>query len=193
MLDALLIYILSATMRLQIGPARWRSLLFSTLLCTGALAKKDKPAVVTTTFDFVPVDVQYFDDSDTLLFEDRIGREVYRSEDAGESWKPVADVPQGKLLELVMHPYDNKRAYIITEERTQWMTSDRGKSWEEFYTDSQASVFRKALTFHAGDPNRIIFNGMDCTGIFCEEVVSPDSGALLNMVADQESTDYVHY
>ena len=149
--------------------------------------------MVTTTFDFVPVDVQYFDDSDTLLFEDRIGREVYRSEDAGESWKPVADVPQGKLLELVMHPYDNKRAYIITEERTQWMTSDRGKSWEEFYTDSQASVFRKALTFHAGDPNRIIFNGMDCTGIFCEEVVSPDSGALLNMVADQESTDYVHY
>jgi len=158
-------------MRLQtvIG---WQGLLLSSLFYTSSAAKKDEPSITTTEFKFIPWGLEYFDDSDTVLFEDRTGRQVYRSEDAGESWKPVSSVPQGNLLELQMHPYDNKRAYIITEDKTHWKTKDRGKTWEEFKTDSFASIFRTALTFHAGDPDRIIFNAMDCTGIFCEETVS---------------------
>ncbi|KAG9240971.1 hypothetical protein BJ878DRAFT_429139 [Calycina marina] len=74
------------------------------------------------------------------------------------------------MLEVVMHPYDNKRAFVITEDKTHWKTSDRGKSWQEWKTDSLASIFREALTFHAGDADRMIFNAMDCTGIFCEEI-----------------------
>lgn len=157
-------------MRLYTG---WQSLLLPALLCTSAAsAKKDKPSVHLTNFPFWPYNVQYFDDSDVLLFEDANDHVVYRSQDAGVSWDMVAGVPAGKLLEMVMHPYDNRRAYIITNERSHWMTQDRGETWEEFYTDSQASVFRQALTFHAGDPDRILFNGMDCTEIFCEELVS---------------------
>jgi hypothetical protein len=157
-------------MRLQIATG-WRSLLFGTLFCTGTLAKKDAPGVSVTEFKFIPWNVQYFDDSDSMLFEDGIARVVYRSENAGESWKPVDTVPQGELLELSMHPFDNKRAYIIGGDKKHWMTDDRGKTWEEFQTDSPASLFREALTYHAGDPDRIIFNAMDCTGIFCEELV----------------------
>ena len=81
-------------------------------------------------------------------------------------------MPQGKLLEIQMHPFDNKRAYIITEEQTHWKTLDRGKTWQEFTTDYDASLFREALDYHAGDPDRIIFNGMKCEGIFCQEIVS---------------------
>jgi hypothetical protein len=157
---------------MRLHTAGWRSLLVSALLCTNsASAKKDKPSVHLSNFPFWPYNVQYFDDSDVLLFEDKNDRVVFRSEDAGVTWDKVSDVPAGKLLEMTMHPYDNKRAYIITDERSHWLTKDRGKTWEEFYTDALASMFRAALAFHAGDPDRIIFNGMDCTGIFCEELV----------------------
>lgn len=158
-------------MRLQ--PDRgWRSLLFSSLLLTGAWAKKDKPSIKGRKFDFIPYNINYFDDSDVLLFEDGISHDVWRSDNAGEEWEKVKDVPEGKLLELAMHPYDKKRAYIITNERTHYKTSDRGKSWQEWTADTPASIFREALNFHGGDPDRIIFNAMDCTGIFCEETVS---------------------
>ena len=155
-------------MRLHTG---WQSLLLPALLCTSTVAKKDKPSVHAANFPFWPYNVQYFDDSDVLLFEDVNDHIVYRSENAGVDWDKVSDVPYGKMLEMTMHPYDNQRAYIITNERSHWMTKDRGKTWQEFYTDSQASLFREALTFHAVDPDRIIFNGMDCTGVFCEELV----------------------
>ncbi|KAG0647921.1 Carboxypeptidase Y receptor [Hyphodiscus hymeniophilus] len=152
-------------------PTGWRSFLVSGLLCaSSAAAKKDKPSVSTTSFPFWPNGVSYFDDSDVLLFEDVNDRVVFRSTDAGVTWDKVSKVPAGKAMELIMHAYDNKRAYIITPDSSHWMTNDRGDTWEEFYTDSQASAFREALTFHAKDPDRIIFNGMDCTGIFCQEL-----------------------
>jgi hypothetical protein len=153
-------------------PTGWRSLLLSGLLYgSSAAAKKDKPSVHLSNFSFWPNNVNYFDDSDVLLFENTNDRTVYRSEDAGVSWAKVPGAHEGKLVEIKMHPYDNKKAYIITTERSHFMTKDRGETWEEFYTDSQASLFREPLLFHAGDPDRIIFNGMDCTGLFCDELV----------------------
>jgi len=153
-------------------PTAWRSLLVSGLLCaSSATAKKDKPSVHLTNFPFWPRNVNYFDDSDVLLFEDANDHVVFRSTDAGVSWDKVSDVPSGKLVEMIMHPYDNKKAYIITNEQSHWRTKNRGETWEEFNTNGFASAFRDALTFHAGDPDKIIFNGMECTGIFCEELV----------------------
>lgn len=104
------------------------------------------------------------------MFEDRVSRNAYISTNAGETWEMV-NRGKGTIVELQMHPFDNKRAYLITEAKEHWMTSDRGKTWTEFATGRLASMFRAAMTFHAGDPDRIIFNGMDCTGIFCDEIV----------------------
>ena len=150
--------------------AGWPSLLFSTLLCTGAWAKKEKPSVKSKKFDFIPHNVNYFEDSDVLLFEDNLNNDVYRSTDAGATWDKI-DEGKGKMLEISMHPFDKKRAYIITVEKTHYKTSDQGKTWEKFEADAQATIFNTALTYHAGDPDRIIFNAMDCTGIFCSELV----------------------
>ncbi|TVY82233.1 Vacuolar protein sorting/targeting protein [Lachnellula suecica] len=152
-------------MRLQ-----WRDLLLSSVLFRGSWAKKDAPSINTAEFKFVPFNLNYFEDSDVVLFEAELERNVYRSADAGVTWDKVDGVPDGRLLELTMHPFDHQRAYIITTETTHWRTSDRGKTWEEFSTDAPATIFREALTYHAGDPDKIIFNGMDCTGIFCEEM-----------------------
>ncbi|CAD6451622.1 4f5da8aa-a384-4053-8299-a29c712be5fe [Sclerotinia trifoliorum] len=157
-------------MRLRSSETGWRCLLISTLLCTGAWGKKDAPGVSYAKLEHIPHNLQYFDDSDVLLYEDRVDAVVWRSADAGETWKKIDAVPAGKMLEISMHPYDPKRAYIITSERSHWATKDRGEHWEEFHTESQASIFRPALNYHATDMDRILFNAMDCTGIFCEEL-----------------------
>lgn len=151
---------------------RLGSFLYSAILLTGAWAKKEKPDVKSQKFDFLPLNVNYFEDSDVLLFVDGNSHNVYRSEDAGVNWNMVKGGPEGKMMDMVMHTYDKKRAYIMSSELTHWQTKDRGKTWEEFHADSLASIFRNALEFHAGDPDRIIFNAMDCSGIFCEELVS---------------------
>jgi photosystem II stability/assembly factor-like uncharacterized protein len=164
-------------MRFGSSEIGWRSLLLSTLLYTGAWGKKDAPGVHYTKLPHVALNLIYFEDSDVVMYEDKIDGVVWRSENAGESWKKVEAAPEGKLLGLVLHQYDPKRAYIITSESTHWATKDRGATWEKFFTDYQASIFRTpALAFHAEDPDRIIFHAMDCTGIFCEELVGSSGG-----------------
>lgn len=153
----------------------WRSWAVASLLLSSAstsVAKKDKPDITANVFEHVPQNLQYFEDTDVILFQDFQTNVVYRSGDAGETWKVVKDIPEGDAWDLWMHPYDNKRAYVLTRESTHWYTNDRGASWEEFFTDAEPSMTRKPLAFHAGDPDKIIFHGVDCAGIFCEDVVS---------------------
>jgi photosystem II stability/assembly factor-like uncharacterized protein len=149
----------------------WRSVLIASLLLTPTVAKKDEPKITSTKFEAAPQNLQYFEDSNVVLFQDYEKNVVYRSDDAGESWKIISNVPEGKAWDLWMHPYAKDRAYILTKEKTHWATKDRGQSWEEFFTDAEPSMFRKPLAFHAGDPDKIIFHGQDCGGIFCEELV----------------------
>jgi hypothetical protein len=166
-------------MRLQ-----WRNLLLSSALFGGAWAKKDEPGVDIKKFDFIPSNLNYFEDSDVILFEDEISRNVWRSEDAGVTWGVVDGIPKQKTLLVVMHPSDAKRAYALTNGRSHWMTDDRGKTWEEFYTDALVTLWRSPMAFHGTDPDRIIFNGMTCTGIFCEEMVRNLLGYIHPQVAN---------
>ena len=152
----------------------WQSLLLLTSIINSlpsCLAKKDGPGIKVTQVPHLPFNLQYFEGSDVVLYEDEIESNVYYSEDAGETWETARGVPPGKMLELSMHPFDNQRAYIITPEATHWKTEDRGKTWTGFFTDAEPTLFREALVYHAGDPDRILFNAMDCAGIFCEELV----------------------
>lgn len=132
---------------------------------------KDEPTFVVQQFDHYPQNLNYFDQSEVILFQDISTQNVWRSADGGASWKIIDDVPEGKSYSLVMHEYDKNRAYILTESVTHWRTDDQGKTWKTFFTDAEFSIFRSEIfNFHAGDPDRIIFNGMDCKGIFCDEV-----------------------
>lgn len=173
--------------------AGWRALLTSTLLYSSAWAKKGSPSIKSTKVDNPAFNLQYFDDSNVVMFQDELARAVYRSDNAGEDWKKVDKIPEKAAVELLMHPYDNKRAYIITSGSTHWATNNRGESWEEFFTDAQPSYFREALTFHASDPDRIIFNGMDCTGIFCEELVGWLVHFSLMDYTDTVQLDFVYH
>ncbi|CAN8098715.1 unnamed protein product [Discula destructiva] len=132
---------------------------------------KDEPAFTVKEFDHAPRNLNYFDQSDIIVFHDVQTRDVWRSPDGGETWKLVDEVDSGKAYGLVMHEFDNKRAYILSDSSHHWYTDDQGETWKTFFTDSEYNIFRSDIfNFHAEDPDRIIFNGMDCRGIFCDEV-----------------------
>lgn len=137
-----------------------------------AFGKDVQPRLKLTKFDFMPYSVNYFSESDVLLFIDPLSNDVYHSTDAGESWSIPKDIPRGIVVSLVMHPWSPMRAYIITEDQEHWTTDDRGQTWRSFIVDRFPSLYRDVMVFHAGDPDKIIWNGMDCSGIFCDEVVS---------------------
>lgn len=153
------------------GALQVAAFLASALWAIPLQAKNDRPSFHTKAFENIPKNLNYFPDSDVVLFQDVDDNNVFRSEDSGVTWERVRDVPDGKAWMLYMHQFDPKRAYILTEGTRHYRTSDRGKTWLSFDSGAEMSMFRPdILQFHASDPDRIIFNGMACQGIFCQEV-----------------------
>ncbi|PHH65508.1 hypothetical protein CDD81_2288 [Ophiocordyceps australis] len=153
------------------GSLPWPSVLLWLVGCVALVLAADKtPAMSASTFDHPPLFLNYFAGSDSVVFLDVHGGNVYHSANAGAEWKRVDAVAEGKSLFLVMHAFEPSTAFILTASDTHYKTVDRGKSWSAFKTGSLPSKFQpEILVFHADDPNRIIFNGMDCKGIFCDE------------------------
>ncbi|KAL0939268.1 vacuolar protein sorting protein [Colletotrichum truncatum] len=151
--------------------ASWRILL-SVLTWTAAVHAKDEPTIKVTTTKHPPINLNYFEDSDVILYHDVSERNIYRTEDAGVTWNKIKDIPDDKVALFTMHEFDKNRAYVITEGKEHYKTTDRGKTWEKFDSVVDTSYFQGAdiLHFHASDPDRVIFGGMECAGIFCEEV-----------------------
>ncbi|KAF5011665.1 hypothetical protein FDECE_2240 [Fusarium decemcellulare] len=157
-------------MRSAAGAAfSWRVLLLS-LLWTAVLAKKDEPKIESKTVEHPPLNLNYFEDSDVIVFQDIEERNIYRSDDAGFTWDKVSGIPDGNAAFLYLHPFESQTAFVLTKDRKHYKTEDRGKTWSEFESSSMPSLFQpEILVFHASDPKRIIFNGMNCDGIFCDE------------------------
>ncbi|KXX75224.1 Vacuolar protein sorting/targeting protein 10 [Madurella mycetomatis] len=155
------------------GALQAAALLASALWATPLAAKDDGPTLSTQAFENIPKNLNYFADSDVVLFQDADANNVYRSDDAGAKWERVDAVPEGAAWLLYMHEYDSNRAYILTEGTHHFRTTDRGKTWDKFESGAEMSMFRHdILQFHAADPDRIIFNGMVCQGIFCREIAT---------------------
>jgi photosystem II stability/assembly factor-like uncharacterized protein len=131
-------------------------------------AKKDAPRITHADFKRPLLNLFYFDDTDILLGIDSDARSVYRSTNAGEDWKLVAG-SKDDALDVLPHPYDNKRAYVIGKDHQNWITTDQGETWRKFGTDAVPQIFRQPLTFHGRDPKKAIFQGQVCTGWECKE------------------------
>ncbi|KAI9740380.1 MAG: vacuolar protein sorting/targeting protein PEP1 [Cirrosporium novae-zelandiae] len=142
----------------------------------GSCAKKDGPRIVKTPFENPVSSLFYFDDSDSLLMLDRAAQNVYRSGDAGESWKLVeqdSDTTRpikGQALDIFQHKYDNKKAYILSDGDTHWKTNDQGKTWKPFQMPAMPLGFRSPFSFHAGNSDKLMFTGAECEGFQCEEL-----------------------
>ena len=138
-----------------------------------AHAEEDEPRILKSTpFDTRPVNLQYFEDSGTILVLELEQGILWRSDDAGKNWKIPEEIKKGQARMFWLHPNDKQRAYVFGNELKHWVTTDRGKSWKEFDLPDGAgpSDFHIPLAFHAGNPEKVIFNAQECRSILCDEL-----------------------
>ncbi|KAI1373608.1 Oligoxyloglucan reducing end-specific cellobiohydrolase [Hypoxylon crocopeplum] len=152
----------------------WSAILFlTTLLWTASVVRAgDGPTIVASEFANPPYNLNYFKGTNVVLFQEVYGRTVWRSADGGTTWSKAEGIDHEKAAALVMHEYDGDRAYVLTRGNIHWKTHDRGETWQTFFTDAYTSEFADTalMIFHPADPDKILFNGMECEGI-CEELV----------------------
>lgn len=143
------------------------------LLCFSlVLAKKDSPKVDETPFKSLPTNLFYFENSEVVIVHDTLPGIIYRSEDAGATWKKVKEIIEGQSLEVVPHPFNNKVAVAVGTARTHWVTQDQGATWTSFKTEGDAMLGGSPVKFHASDPDRMIFMTTECEGFACTLKVS---------------------
>lgn len=131
-----------------------------------AEAKKDAPRIKSTKFDSQFDRYFYFDDSDILLAVHANAGKVYRSTDAGGKWEVVAGDGEREAIDVIPHPWDRTRAYMVGLQHTHWVTTDQGQTWRQYETDAIA----RAIAFHGRDPKKIMFQGQVCLGLRCKDV-----------------------
>lgn len=141
-------------------------LLLGLCLCLqfATAAKSNGPLVSETRFDSVPVNLFYFDDSHVVIVEDFWTGKVFRSADSGSTWTNVTDIDykSSSGTKITPHPYNNKVAVALGEEKTHWITKDQGASWQKFYTEHPTAWLAQPLSFHASDADKFIINTMGC-------------------------------
>ncbi|KAI0815655.1 hypothetical protein GGR55DRAFT_355937 [Xylaria sp. FL0064] len=156
----------------------WWTALFvlATFLSTASTVHaKDEPTIVVNEFDSLPNIPEYFPGSNVLVFREiEKPHTIWRSTDGGATWDKAKGIDHDKSSALIMHKYDPDRAYVLTYGNVHWKTADKGKTWKKFYTDAYTSdfpdTFGRWMTFHADDPDKILFTGMECEGLWCDEV-----------------------
>ncbi|SCZ93735.1 BZ3500_MvSof-1268-A1-R1_Chr6-3g08852 [Microbotryum saponariae] len=123
------------------------------------------PGLVTHqsfTFPGYVIDQAYFGDSHTILaFTDK--NRVWESQNEGFSWRQASE---GKhFVAMTMHAYAKDRAYLITDTRTVYYTSDRGITWNTFTAPTDPNGLGiPLLDFHPLRSDWLIWTGQQsCT------------------------------
>ncbi|GMK59242.1 hypothetical protein CspeluHIS016_0702570 [Cutaneotrichosporon spelunceum] len=123
------------------------------------------PEVTTTRFKQFPKKLFYFDDSPVVLLHES-DSSLQRSTNEGKTWSPVEQVTE--VFKLIEHPFSKEIAFVIGKNQKHWVTHDRGETWLSFETERMASRSATPLSFHAKQPDWILFQGTACekgTGI----------------------------
>ncbi|KAJ9228413.1 hypothetical protein DTO027B5_7688 [Paecilomyces variotii] len=147
------------------------SCLLLALVAQPSTAKKsDGPKITATQFDHEPINLFYFEDSDTVIFQDADTSDIYRSFDGGEKWEVVDDEDskmKGNVWTVIPHPNDKTKAYILGTQGRHWVTTDQAKTWRPFELSVIPLLMRSPLSFHGRDSNKVIFQGEECAGFHC--------------------------
>ncbi|KAJ6476355.1 Oligoxyloglucan reducing end-specific cellobiohydrolase [Mycena sanguinolenta] len=98
----------------------------------------------------------FFPNSTSAVRFSREVRTLYVSHDTGRSWKQQTGMPGSMVDDVILHPFDDKMAFIITTPRdptvaqTHYRTEDNGHSWIPFDLPP-SPAHRISLSFHS-DP-----------------------------------------
>ncbi|KAI5120439.1 hypothetical protein M0805_009901 [Coniferiporia weirii] len=135
-------------------------LLLSLILALVALAQD--PHISYTKFSSDPTPLYFFENSTAVLYLDSSERAVYVSHDGGKSWAET-DTPRAEAFRILLHPFDNHYAFILSKGKSHYRTSDRGQTWQEFFAPGMSGSLPQ-WNFHS-DPKKsgyILYSGMDC-------------------------------
>lgn len=138
----------------------------------GSVAAKDDPTVGETKLASPPSSVFYFDDSDVVIVQDSRPGIVYRSTDAGATFHKAKGINEGEPLLINAHPHNNKVAIVIGAKKTHWITKDQGETWSPFTIEHMPQLNAAVISYHATDPDKIIFHVDSCNGFDCSTQVS---------------------
>ncbi|KAK6336356.1 vacuolar protein sorting/targeting protein PEP1 [Orbilia brochopaga] len=124
--------------------------------------------VKSTAFEHLPLEYFYFEDSPDILSFDSAAGVIYRSDDAGASWKPVLE-GKGTGWDVYQHPFDSKKGYILTTGTKHYKTENQGKTWEAWESVDLPSMQQAplpAMNFHSGKSDYIILLTQYCEDEF---------------------------
>ncbi|KAJ6150747.1 Vacuolar protein sorting/targeting protein 10 [Penicillium chermesinum] len=146
---------------------RWLLLVVGLLLAWTAqptYAKGDKPKATATELNYVPLNLFYFEGTNTVLFNDIAGT-AQISYDGGEKWEIIKGDDgsmEGAVEAIIQHPQDNARAYVVGRHGKHWATNDQGKSWTSFKLEGAPMVagMTGPFSFNGWDARKAIFTTM---------------------------------
>ncbi|KAI5296664.1 vacuolar protein sorting/targeting protein PEP1, partial [Ascosphaera acerosa] len=130
--------------------------------------RADGPEITVNEFASEPRNLFYFEDSDVVLLRSPSEKLIYRSADAGKSWKAADDLKSAGAVPflLVPHPFDNTTAYVLERaSKRHWITTDRAETWRAFTVEEEIDL--PNLVFHGRDPKRVILQDA-CVGPICQ-------------------------
>ncbi|OCB88754.1 signal sequence binding protein [Sanghuangporus baumii] len=138
-------------------------LLIAFLGLLSSVQAQSDPEVAYTTFHNFPSRLFFFDDTPSVIYFDSSEGNVYVSQDEGRSWER-ANIPEGKAMQVIEHPFDNLYAFVLTKGTTHYRTSDRGKTWQSFEVPVGPSYVPFPLSFHSDKASYgyILYQGTRC-------------------------------
>ncbi|KAK9765410.1 vacuolar protein sorting/targeting protein PEP1 [Basidiobolus ranarum] len=115
------------------------------------------------------VDYYYFKKSDHTLIRTSTGS-IWVSYDEGYEWKKLLGDTGEKVADIYMHPYDEDRAYFITQGKIHYFTTDEGRTLKQFKVPASPSTFgSNVLSLHPEELDWLIYVGSE----ECEWSLSP--------------------
>ncbi|KAJ9094955.1 hypothetical protein QFC21_005747 [Naganishia friedmannii] len=136
--------------------------------CSLARPAEGSASHVTHLLQSGIVNTQYFGAGQTVLLQ-LADDTVWQSSNEGFSWKQL--YPEDHFLTILMHPYAEDRAYLVTETRKMWYTTDTGRTWSTIDAPADPNPFGIAmLDFHPTRADWLIFTGAaDCRDTLSEK------------------------
>ena len=139
--------------------------------CSAARPANGEASHVVHDFQSNILQHNYFPGSNTILIFLADGT-IWQSSNEGFSWKEVRSGET--FLGIWMHDFSPERAYLITNKKTIWYTTDTGRSWNAMTPPLEPNNLGiPLLDFHPTKADWLIFTG----SVDCESVLGPNCHA----------------
>ncbi|KAI8075104.1 hypothetical protein BC940DRAFT_363148 [Gongronella butleri] len=128
-----------------------------------------------TAFDDEIAQFMYFAHAPRVLMRLENGQ-LWYSPEHGLSWKQVL-ADQGRILNVVMHEFNNERAYAFTD-TNMYVSTDQGENWKKVDTPGTPArtLGPQVIDFHPTEPEWLLLAADDVATHRTDAYISHDHG-----------------